>query len=82
LITDVSMPHLPGAELVRTVRQIRPDIPVVMASGYLRSEDYRAAEQLGVRELIAKPVDFTELARVLHAIFAENLASQGSRTSV
>jgi CheY-like chemotaxis protein len=49
VMTDVSMPHLPGAELARAVLQIRPDIPVIMASGYVRPEDQAAATLLGVR---------------------------------
>jgi PAS domain S-box-containing protein len=75
LLTDVSMPHLPGAELVQAIRQIRPDVPVVMASGYLRPEDQAAAEQLGIRELISKPYNVAELARVLQRLFAEALAA-------
>ena len=76
LLTDVSMPHLPGAELVQAVRLIRPDIPVIMTSGYLRSEDHAAAERLGIRELISKPFDFGELGRALHRSLAAHLAGQ------
>jgi PAS domain S-box-containing protein len=75
LITDVSMPRLPGAELVQAVQQIRPDIPVIMASGYLRSEDHAAADRLGIRELIAKPFDFGDLGRALHRILAGDLTT-------
>ena len=76
LLTDVSMPHLPGAELVQAVRLIRPDIPVIMTSGYLRSEDHAAAERLGIRELISKPFDLGELGRALHRSLAAHLAGQ------
>jgi PAS domain S-box-containing protein len=78
LITDVSMPRLPGAELALAVQQIRPDVPVIMASGYLRPEDFEAATRLGVRELISKPYDLAELGRALHRIFAGALAGQKS----
>jgi PAS domain S-box-containing protein len=74
VITDISMPRLPGAELVSAVQRIRPDIPVVMCSGYLRVEDQEAAKRLGVCDLIAKPMDFNELARVLQCVLAGNLA--------
>jgi CheY-like chemotaxis protein len=78
VITDVSMPRLSGADLVRAVVQIRPGIPVIMLSGYLRSEDYEAADELGVRQLITKPLDFGELARALHRVFAVELAGKES----
>lgn len=76
IITNMSMPQLSGAELVRVAQQIHPDIPVIMTSGYFRSEDYEVAERLGVRELITKSSDFGELARVLQRIFASDLADQ------
>ena len=76
VITDVSMPRLPGAELAHAVQQIRPDVPVIMASGYLRPEDLEAAARLGIRELISKPYDLAELGRALHRIFAGALAGQ------
>jgi len=70
------MPRLPGAELAHAVQQIRPDVPVIMASGYLRPEDLEAAARLGIRELISKPYDLAELGRALHRIFAGALAGQ------
>jgi nitrogen-specific signal transduction histidine kinase/ActR/RegA family two-component response regulator len=76
LITDVSMPHLPGAELVQAVRRIRPDMPVIMTSGYLRPEDHAAAERLGIHELLSKPFDLGELGRALHRLLAARLAGQ------
>jgi PAS domain S-box-containing protein len=76
LITDVSMPRLPGAELAHAVRQIRPDVPVIMASGYLRPEDHQAAARLGILELISKPYDLAKLGHALHRIFAGALAGR------
>lgn len=75
VITDVSMPRLPGAEFVQAVRQIRPDVPVIMASGYLRPEDQAAAERLGIRELISKPFDLGELGWILHRLLSGDVAS-------
>jgi nitrogen-specific signal transduction histidine kinase/CheY-like chemotaxis protein len=76
VITDASMPNLPGAELAEAMQQIRPDVLVVMASGYLRPEDHAAAARLGIRELISKPYDLAELGRVLRRVFAGALAGQ------
>jgi signal transduction histidine kinase/CheY-like chemotaxis protein len=73
IITDLSMPRLPGAEFVQALLHVRPDIPVIMCSGYLRAEDYEAAKRLGICELMSKPMDFSELARVLHRLLARDL---------
>ena len=55
VISDQTMPEMTGLEFAERVRQLRPDLPVLLASGYstaLTSERLRAA---GVRELLPKP---------------------------
>jgi CheY-like chemotaxis protein len=66
VVTDISMPGLSGPELVRELWQTRPDLPVVMTSGYIRSEDVECARRLGVGDLILKPDTIDELTEVLH----------------
>jgi PAS domain S-box-containing protein len=70
VITDLSMPGMSGAELARAILAIRPDVPVVMTSGYIRPEDELEARQIGVREVILKPDTIEELAKALHRVFA------------
>jgi PAS domain S-box-containing protein len=70
VVTDLSMPGMSGAELARKVIEIRPDVPIVMTSGYIRPEDEVEAKQIGVRELILKPDSIDELAKALHRVFA------------
>jgi PAS domain S-box-containing protein len=65
LVTDLAMPGMSGFDLVRRVREIRPELPIVMTSGYVRPEDEKAAFQLGVRSLVLKPNTVDELAPVL-----------------
>ncbi len=65
LITDLSMPALSGFDLVRRIRAVRPDIPVVMTSGYVRPEDQETALSIGVQELILKPDTIDALGEVL-----------------
>jgi CheY-like chemotaxis protein len=48
---------------------IRPDIPLVMTSGYIRPEDEAEARQIGVRELVLKPDSIEDLAKALHRVF-------------
>jgi CheY-like chemotaxis protein len=56
-LLDLAMPDLSGAEVLRTIRSERPDLPVVIASGYKRE---LAAERLDEDEVFAfvhKPYD-------------------------
>jgi response regulator RpfG family c-di-GMP phosphodiesterase len=51
--------------------QIRPDLPVVLTSGYLPPEEQAKAKGLGIRHVVTKPVNARELRNVLAAIFRE-----------
>src|SRR5262249_10275648 len=54
LVTDLSMPGLSGHDLAREELKIRPSLPVVMTSGYVRGTDREQALQNGVRELVVE----------------------------
>jgi PAS domain S-box-containing protein len=55
VVTDYNMPHLSGLVLARALRDIRADLPVLLASGYITEEVRAGAAAAGVRELIYKP---------------------------
>jgi PAS domain S-box-containing protein len=65
VVTDLSMPRLSGPEFATALREIRPDIPIVMTSGYIRLEDVETARALRVEQLISKPSTIDELGRVV-----------------
>ncbi|QJE74140.1 response regulator [Aerophototrophica crusticola] len=57
VVTDVRMPKLGGTELVRRLRQTRPDLPVVIVTGYMAA-DPEAAGLTGPRTVVlTKPLD-------------------------
>lgn len=65
VVTDLSMRGMNGFELTRAVKTIRAELPVLLTSGYLRSEDRELAAQLGIRELILKPNTVDELGQAI-----------------
>ena len=65
VLTDLSMPGISGMEVARRVLQIRPDIPVLLATGYVRSEDVEQARAIGIREVIWKPQTIGEMGDLL-----------------
>jgi signal transduction histidine kinase/CheY-like chemotaxis protein len=61
VLTDLSMPELSGLELAAQIRAIRPDLPVILTTGFagtLTPEDVRAH---GICEVLPKPVSVTTL---------------------
>ncbi len=65
VLSDESMPGMTGSELVREIRAVRPSIPVVMMSGFVSVALQARARQLGVSEVIAKPLVEREIGRSL-----------------
>ena len=60
VITDIIMPGMEGLEVVRNVKRIHPDVPMIAMSGYRASGhlDYlKHAKEFGVNETFQKPFD-------------------------
>jgi CheY-like chemotaxis protein len=67
-VTDLSMPQMSGTDLAQEALQICPSLPVILTSGYIRTQDQEVARQIGIRELILKPDTVEELGNVLHRL--------------
>ena len=65
VLTDLSMPGMSGMDVSRRILTIRPDIPVLLATGYVRKEDVELAHSIGIREVIWKPQTIGEMGDLL-----------------
>lgn len=66
VITDMTMPKMTGAELARELLQIKPDIPIILCTGFSAMIDEDKAKAMGIRAFIYKPIlrrDITEAIR-------------------
>ncbi|WP_289021166.1 ATP-binding protein [Desulfobacter postgatei] len=68
LLTDVTMPGITGDRLAQEVLTIRPDIPVLLCTGFSENIDKRKAEQLGIKGFLMKPVGKSDMARTVRQI--------------
>ena len=71
VLSDLSMPGITGIDVARRVLEIRPEIPVLLASGYVRAEDVELARNIGVRDVIWKPTTINEMGELLGRILAK-----------
>lgn len=62
IIADHTMPNITGSELTKIIHQIRPDIPIIMCTGYIHLIDEDLINNLGIQGLLSKPVTKKELA--------------------
>ena len=65
VITDLNMPHMDGQELSREMLRLRPDLPVIIYTGFSRQVSEQTLAELGVRKLLIKPLVKSELARAV-----------------
>jgi CheY-like chemotaxis protein len=56
VITDQTMPDMTGAELARAMLACRPDLPIILSTGYSTAIDDSAAREIGIRRLLKKPI--------------------------
>jgi two-component system, cell cycle sensor histidine kinase and response regulator CckA len=75
LVTDYNMPGFSGVELLLEARQIRPDLPVALASGYVTPEIERDALAAGARALIHKPNDVGDLCDTVQRLIQGDAAA-------
>ena len=68
ILSDINMPGMDGLELLRQVKQRRPELPVMMVTAYGDNERRRRATEYGAMEFVTKPVDFDRLKEQLRQL--------------
>ncbi|MBU0728565.1 MAG: transporter substrate-binding domain-containing protein [Proteobacteria bacterium] len=68
VITDQTMPGMTGADLARRMLQIRPNIPIILCTGYSTQIDAETAKSLGIKEFALKPLVKGTLAKLLRKV--------------
>ena len=61
ILSDINMPGMTGLEMLPKVKDMRPDVPVIMITAYGDPDTRRKALESGATGLLTKPIDFTAL---------------------
>ncbi|EQC44990.1 response regulator receiver domain protein [Bacteriovorax sp. BSW11_IV] len=70
VISDINMPGLSGFELLKELKEFKPDLPIFMSSAYTDQDRQNLAMELGALEYITKPVDFALLKEKIKKIYS------------
>jgi CheY-like chemotaxis protein len=62
IITDLTMPEITGVDLAQRLLKLRPELPVILSTGFMRSLEIDRARGLGVKFFIEKPFTIQSLA--------------------
>jgi PAS domain S-box-containing protein len=68
VLTDETMPALIGTALAREISLLRPDIPIVLMSGYTGAPLNERARAVGIREVLRKPLQSKDIAECLRRV--------------
>ena len=68
VITDMTMPNMTGDKLAGELMRIRPDIPIILCTGFSKKIKADTAEALGIRMLIMKPIIMREMAQAIRRV--------------
>jgi CheY-like chemotaxis protein len=61
ILSDINMPGMTGLEMLPKVKQMRPEVPVIMITAYGDADTKRRALENGASGLLTKPIDFSVL---------------------
>jgi len=69
VITDLTMPGMTGVALADALLEVRKDLPILLATGYIEESIREQAALLGFRDILLKPVSAQAMAEAVHRIF-------------
>ncbi|MGD8867094.1 MAG: response regulator [Gemmatimonadales bacterium] len=67
VLLDLKMPGLGGLEVIRRIKEERPDLKVILLTGWGSEEDAKKGKELGAFDYLMKPVKISDLVRALLA---------------
>ena len=68
ILTDLTMPRMTGVELARKLMAIRPDIPIIVSTGFMEDATREKVMAIGVREYLMKPISMREMAETVRRV--------------
>jgi len=71
IVTDYAMPGMTGEALTRRIHEIRPDVPVVMVTGFSATVTPANFREFGIREFVTKPVTPASLDSAIRRVLSD-----------
>ncbi|MBF0474748.1 MAG: response regulator [Deltaproteobacteria bacterium] len=68
VITDQTMPQMTGMDLAKKILGIRPDIPIILCTGFSSAVTSDTIKAVGIHGLLMKPIIMEELAKTIRTI--------------
>ena len=71
VITDLAMPNMTGADLAAEMLRIRPELPVILCTGFSEELNEKTALAMGIAAFVNKPFSMAEIAGLIRRVLTE-----------
>ncbi|MDM8515621.1 response regulator [Desulfobacterales bacterium HSG16] len=68
VFTDLAMPNLTGIMLSQKLLEIRPDIPIILCTGFSDDMDEQSAKSIGIKAFVKKTIFRNSLAKIIRKV--------------
>lgn len=68
VISDMSMPQMTGSQLTQRLLNLRPDLPVILCTGYSEMISRESAREIGIKEFVLKPFERQKMAALIRKV--------------
>jgi len=75
IFTDMTMPKMTGDIFVEKIKEIRPEMPIILCTGYSDAITEEKAKIMGITELIIKPIEMFDLVQAIRHVLENRLAA-------
>jgi len=75
ILTDHTMPGITGLQLAKEVLALRPDLPIILCTGFSFKIDEKTAYAIGISRFLQKPISTTELLKAVELLLASTALS-------
>jgi two-component system cell cycle sensor histidine kinase/response regulator CckA len=71
IITDMIMPKMTGEKLTKEIRKIRPDMPIILWTGFSENISADTLSKIGISEVLLKPITLSHLANTVRKVLGQ-----------
>ena len=72
IITDQTMPHMTGLNLAKGIMSIRPNIPIILCTGYSELVSEEKVNSFGIKAYLMKPIVKSEFAKTIRDVLDQS----------
>jgi len=72
IVTDMTMPNMTGVQLAEEIKKIRPDIPIILCTGFSYQINEAKSNALGIQAFLMKPVIFKNIANTIRKVLDDS----------